>query len=381
MARNVLKSNNSILFISPSPAFTTGDVDSILCAGVVDSSFEFSLDRQAVKQIGSQNYVYNNINRHPDIKFENEYIFGAQLLNERVLGFQVSESSPYAVSGLANRSYNFCYINHPNQGYDALDNYVTSGANFSGYEAIAIGNAYLTRYSVGYAINSLPTVKTSFEASNIKYETMTGNSIESPAINLSSGNNNQVGDIQFTGWYDVPSRLSPAASPSYNIEASLQNLQVGGQNLSGYHFIQSLNMDLDFKRTPLYGLGSDYVYDRKLEYPIEGSISVSSLVSGFDAGQASGLLNNESGYYFEIGFTDKTKNYSGKFIIEDAKLRSYSYNMTVNQSMSFDASFSFEINENKGLKISGYNIPDDAGLLWNTAMEVWYYMGEIWSEA
>jgi hypothetical protein len=139
-------------------------------------------------------------------------------------------------------------------------------------------------------------------------------------------------------------------------------------------------MDLDLARVPLYGLGSDYVYDRKLEYPIRGSLSVSSLVSGFDAGQASGILKNESGYYFEIEFTDKTRDYSGKFIIEDAKLESYSYSMAVNQSMSFDASFSFEVNENKGFKISGYNIPDDPALIWNTAIDVWYYMGEIWSE-
>jgi hypothetical protein len=216
MARNILKSNNSVLFVSPSPAFTTGDVDSILCAGVVNSSFEFNLDRQAVKQVGSQNYAYNNINRHPDIKFDNEYIFGAQLLNERVLGFQISEDAPYSFSGMTDKSYNFFYLNHPDQGYDGLDEYSSPAADWSGYEAVSIGNAYLTKYSVAYAVNSLPTVKTSFEASNIKYEIMTGNFIESPAINLSSGNNNQVGDIQFTGWYDVPSRLSTLPSTPYN---------------------------------------------------------------------------------------------------------------------------------------------------------------------
>ena len=39
--------------------------------------------------------------------------------------------------------------------------------------------------------------------------------------------------------------------------------------------------------------------------------------------------------------------------IEDAKLGSYNYGMAVNDHMTFDAEFSFEVTETKGLKISG----------------------------
>ena len=39
--------------------------------------------------------------------------------------------------------------------------------------------------------------------------------------------------------------------------------------------------------------------------------------------------------------------------IEDAKLNSYNYGMGVNQMMTLDAQFGFEVTETKGLKVSG----------------------------
>ena len=39
--------------------------------------------------------------------------------------------------------------------------------------------------------------------------------------------------------------------------------------------------------------------------------------------------------------------------IEDAKLNSYNYGMSVSQNMTFDASFSFNVTETHGLKLSG----------------------------
>ena len=39
--------------------------------------------------------------------------------------------------------------------------------------------------------------------------------------------------------------------------------------------------------------------------------------------------------------------------IEDAKLTSYNYSMNVNGTMSYDASFDFEVTQSKGLKVSG----------------------------
>lgn len=363
--------------ITESPAFSTGDKDAVLFAGVTNSSFDFSVEREKPKQVGTQSVAFNQITRHPNISLEVDYLFCPALLNERSLDFSIGTGSPYAFSGFRDKSYNFCYLHNPDQEKDAKDEYVAVSPNFSGYDVVSIGNAYLNNYSVNYSIGQIPTVKTSYQASNIKYETLTGNFWESPAINLQSGNNANVGNVNVSGFYDVPSRSEPLLLNPKDINVTLQNLQIGGQNLSGYHFIQNLGIDISIPRVDLYGLGSDYVYDRKIQFPLNGNVSVSSLVSGFDAGQASGMLKSETGYNFEIYFIDEGQNSSGKLIIENAKLEGFSYSESVNENVSFDAQFSFDITENQGLRISGDNLDY---YVWSTLPLIWNEIVEIWSE-
>ena len=174
--------------------------------------------------------------------------------------------------------------------------------------------------------------------------------MESPAINLESGNNDEVGRciFQFDTAVTNPIVVNPASTGS---SVTLQNLQVGGQALAGYHFIQNLQMGLTLDRVSAYGLGSDYAYGRKAQLPARGTFSVSSLVSGVNDGAVTGVLNNDSNYDFELVLEG-----SGKKIIyqiEGATLDSYSYGMPVNDQMTFDASFSFEVSETYGLRLSG----------------------------
>jgi len=377
MARNILRSNNSIMLMTESPAFSTSDKTGVLYGGVIGSNFGFSVERQRNKQIGTQESAFNTLNRQPNVDLSVDYIFNPMLLNETSLGFDITPEKPFAFSNIKDKSYNFSLISHPDEDKDGLTEYSGFNSNFSGYEAISFGNAYLNSYSVDYSLNSLGRVSTSFVASNVKFETLTGNWTHSPAINLQNGNDDNVGNILFSGFDNLPSRSKPKILNTKDLTVSLQNLQVGGQNLSGTHFVQSLNMDINFNRVGLYGLGSDYVYDRKLQFPIEGSLSVSSLVDGFLSGQGSGLLHHESGYAFNLEFVDSTLSHTGAFEIQDARLESYSYSMDVNGEMSFDAQFSFECTENKGLRISGA-ISGVSGTWANTPI-LWENADDFWS--
>ena len=56
-------------------------------------------------------------------------------------------------------------------------------------------------------------------------------------------------------------------------------------------------------------------------------------------------------YSFELAL--EVSGYKMIYQIEDAKLNSYNYAMTVNNMMSFSAGFGFEVTETKGLKMSG----------------------------
>ncbi|HBX65813.1 MAG TPA: hypothetical protein DEG32_06540, partial [Balneolaceae bacterium] len=67
-----------------------------------------------------------------------------------------------------------------------------------------------------------------FVGSNMQYENITGTKVGSPAINLASGNANQVGELTLSGiqeFASAPAITNPAETGS---AVTLQNLQVGG---------------------------------------------------------------------------------------------------------------------------------------------------------
>jgi len=357
MARNILKSNNAIVGVqNATDSFSTSNVDLNLYNVVQNCNYSVSFPRQNTKQLGSKNYASTNTSRQPDVQLNFSYIPEPTLENEIngcffPVGFLTSPTLMFSDSYLSANT-NFYVLNTPDQQDDAIS-IINEGVNLNltGWEGIAFGNCFPVSYGLSYSVDSLPIVSTSYICSNMKYENLTGISMQSPAINLESGNNNEVGlcEFNFDNAKTDPQIPNPSTS---NSTVNLENLQVGGQRLSGTHFIQSVDMSVSLSRTSDYGLGSNFVYGRKAQLPAQGSFSVSSLVSGFDNGQLTGVLDNDSSYDFDLTLAtsgDKKIIYQ----IENARLNSYSYSMPVQGQMSFDAQFSFEVTDSHGLKISG----------------------------
>lgn len=358
MPRQVLQSNSAILLQSFSPAFQTGNPSGVLVAGVSSSSFSFSAQRERGSQVGSQEYIVNDVIRHPNVNFSVNYYLTSKFLNEKFLGLQTNSADPrYSFSGFGDdQSYNFTYLVDPTENRDALEEYKEDeSGDWSGWTVLFIGSAFLSSYEVGFTVGSIPEVSLNFDCSNISYQLSTGSGMRSPAINLESGNNDNVGYIDFkkladrnqSGAYD---RSSPNVSVPGNVSLSLQNKQMGGQALSGNHSIQSLNLSLTIPREEAYRFGSDYVADRSIQYPIQGTLNLESLVSGFQEGDITGMLDSETRYDLGIGFTDHKETHYGEFVIEDAVIDSFQYSMIASDLMQMNASFSFGVGQNHGLK-------------------------------
>lgn len=367
MARITLNSPNTAVFIGDSPAFKTTNETGTLFAGVQNASFSLPQSRQTQKQIGSCDYAVDDLVRHPDIDLSISYLFSPTLANENLLGLNaynlkgesVSESGSF-VSGLSDRSYNFYFYNHPEEGFDSIE-YITSEditAPNNG-ELICFGNAHLTDYSLSFANRALPVVSASFKCSNMKAEFYDG-AISSPAINLASGNNLGVGDFDLSG-VNTTSEFEvdltdPILSNPGDLAISLENLQVGGQLIdNSNHILQSMAIQLPVNRVDLHGLGSDYVRGRKMQCPVRGNLSIASLVSKYEAGFISGLLKNEQTYDFNIIANSCDENVYGSFDFNNLKLETFDYGMAVNDKMQYSASFSFVMDDKK------YN--DSAGML------------------
>ena len=347
-------------------SFSTSDVGLKLYKLVQNYNYSIQLPRQPAKQLGSQDLVSQDFFRQPDVELGFSYMPEPSMSNESI--GQFLKGVPHTkflnmFSGSLSSDTNFYLLIAPNQEDDALDQMSqlsdgwTNPMNLDGWSTIAFGNCFPTTYGLTYAVGTLPVVSTNYICSNVLMEPLTGISMLMPAINLTGGNNDEVGRCEFLIDPDIndprkPLLVNPATTGS---SISLQNLEVGGQPLSGTHFVQSVNMSVDLPRSSSYGLGNDFAYTRKAQLPANGSFTVSSLVSGLDSGVLTGALDKGSGYNFELVLQAVTGGIGKDMIykIENAKLNSYNYGMGLNEEMTFDADFSFQVTETMGLKLSG----------------------------
>ena len=363
MARNIIKSNNAIVVTQFSTtAFSTNNKDVILHKLAQTFDYSINYSRQQSKQIGSQDLSTNEMYNQPDVSLNISYIPEPNFSNEVQGRFLNStpkdEFKNMFDAGDSEDSTNFYVLVGENQGDSFIDSIEFSGPvnDFNGDDAIAFGNCFPESYSLSYSIGDLPKVNTSYICSNAVFDHLTGTSMEMPAINMTGGNNDNVGRCQFYLRQDLTTEALEKAPPIVNqtnagSDVTLQNLQVGGQEISGRHLVQSVNMNVSIPRVSAYGLGNDYAYGRKKQFPARGTFAVSSQVSGFESGAMTGVLNSDELYQFDL-----TLEASGKsmvYRIEDAKLGSYNYSMDINGRMNFDANFSFEVTKEKGLKLSG----------------------------
>jgi len=361
MSRNILKSPNSFVAMTDDDtAFSINDRYLNLYNTVQSCTYSVGFPRQNLKQVGTQEFVSRDFFNQPDVQLSLSYIPDVSANNE-INGLfcplaATSRTVPF-FSGRLGASTNFYVFNAPNQQDDALDDIVITPGdddeiNLSGYEIISFGNCFPTTYGMTYGVGALPLVSTSYICSNMEYETTTGTSGNSPAINLTGGNKDGAG-LQIFNFQNGDKKPRIVNQNDADSSITLQNLQVGGQNLAGTHFVQTLDMSVDLPRVSNYGLGNDFAYGRKAQLPANGKFSVSSLVSGFNAGELTGVLDSDSGYNFELVLAPTGFEYEDNltYQIQDAKLISCNYSMPVNNKMTFDAEFSFQVTETTGLTI------------------------------
>jgi hypothetical protein len=394
MNRTILKSNSAFVAIGQSPSWTTGNDSARLFSLVQNCNFSVSNERQKLKQIGNKSYAVNDLVRAPNVELSFDYYLSPYINNELAMNFQQKTADNMgAFINMKNTNNNFYIVIDPEDLRDAFDqpkNPIITNTSYSGFNVLSFGNCYLNKYSVNFSLNEIPTVSVGFEASNMKFDVLTGNSITIPAINSMVGNSVNAGSLNLSGFYssltgNFITGLSngkteynpPVVVPSY-CTFSLQNLQVGGVSLSAQSkpILQSLSLNFDLPRTPLYGLGSNYVYNRKLEYPINGSVSLSAQVSGFSSGFLSGMLYNESGYNFDISFSEPSKFATGFYSITNARLDNFNYSMAVNDVLNFTAEFSVETNDSAGFLIDRKTVKNP--LLWSAISNLWSGINVNW---
>jgi hypothetical protein len=322
-----LKGNSCLLAFDSSPAYTTGEKLGLFFVDLIQD-FEFSISpaRTQSRQIGSQCYGADSINFSPDVIANLSFITSNNLSNESLLGtvFRPSGNFSSPFSGINDWAFNSYLFFSQEQGEDLIHQ-ISRSNSFSGVGVIALGNCFLSNGNFSFSANSLPRTSCSLLASNIVSETLSGNYMQIPAVNLENG--------EVTGAAQIfldPAQVSRIETGSLSgimpiwsaeFQPTFESLQIPSQSLAAGVSINNMEISFSIDRENSYGFGSDYVYSRDVKFPIQTSVSINGVVNDYQSGSFSDLMINERRYNIQIYNRDPQDSFlSGLSVAETTGL-------------------------------------------------------------
>jgi len=364
----VIYAGNTVL-ISDYPCWSnqTGNYSLKLLKRVQTSAISIDTPVTRPKQIGSSDFAFDNYINYPTVKVDLSYYL-TNNSNELLLGFNATGNEGILKNLASSQRDRDLFFVFSDQNED-----VNSLTNYTGRDVIGVGNAFITNYSISADVNSVPSANVSFDCLNVVYQNYTGFSVgegiqgpvvtkgtEIPAINLTNGLKATgsyllaPGNFNTSNYLTYQTSRASALTPA-DIILQIQQPLLGGIRYSGsvYASISSLQIDIPIDRKDLLGFGSNYPYDKKLIFPVLGTISFDGTFDNQVTGQLNTLFDDENEYSMTFYFKDCEQNNQLRLDLLYAKVENQSFNLSIGENMSFSSSFSFKIFETDGFRISG----------------------------
>lgn len=353
------------LFVGPSPAsgghYSSGNsgVNLIKQIPRIQSvSFDTNVTRTDINQFGQLGALDRIILEPPTASLDFTYL----LLDgkaESLLGFAASGESTF-ISGLIDKTQdekNY-FLQISKEGFDAVSS-TTSGDN----NVIALGNGFISNYSLSLAVGQLPQASVTVEASNAVAYTGTYGKII-PAVNPEDGQ-------RITGYnFTLPvaeaytgANIQSALRPG-DIELSFPRTAGFGSYLSGLGSvqIQSVNIGIPLSRESINRLGSTFAFAREPQFPINSTLTVEALAADVRASSLDDILCNDTEYNLEVRLRVPNCEGTGARAVtlkfNKAKVDSTNYSMDLGGNASSSFTFSNQIagistDLNQGFTFSG----------------------------
>lgn len=377
--------SNSVLVAVDLPGYQGSDRRGLAFIGLNDS-FGFSIDvaRNSAGQIGSQKLAVDDPSLAPDVSFDLSFIPTRKFDNENTLGLNFGFNNEFTsvFSGKSDTSFNVYLFISDKQSYDFIKQ-LQDQQSLNGIECLAVGNCFINQYGFSIKVGDLARSSASFVGSNIEASVISSNRVRVPAVNLESGEQNSY--YLSLDWPQISAALEEISIgqmpilPTTEVKFAtiLNNLEIPSAVLTPLSDakIQSLDFGVTIPRETSYGFGSNFPRGRKIKYPVQGQLSLSTIVSNFSSGSFTGLMAGEQKYSAQLNFLDPQDLFlSGKSFaelsgflstgvsgatgfftesrslkIENAKLNSYSQSAPINDFVSANMSFSFQCHESGGL--------------------------------
>jgi len=385
---------------------------------IQSANFNFTINRQDINEFGQLARLDSIVMESPTVGLDfNYYLTDGG--NERKMGFNVPTmnnangvslparatvnshfwtgdgclSGFSALSGVLSdpQGNNFFIAVVPDgkdvQGTTAL---ASTGTAYTENDVVAIGNGFVSDYTVEAAVGSIPTASVTVEAFNIKVDDhLSGAPIDPvtstfldegvPGVTLegNSGTNRYVFQTGLGNNGSWSNQNINGKSFNTTGSAGISALRPGDLTLSmsdsgsyygladmagdGAAHIQSFTINVPLSRTILQRLGSTSGYARVVDLPVDISCTVSAVVSELQNKNLFEELCNRQTHNFTLTMKDSSCTTAGverlSYTVKNARLDSETFTNAIGDNESVDMTFTTQIgganDQNNGLFMTG----------------------------
>ena len=329
-------------------------------------NFSFDIDiagaRQDIREFGQvariDSLTMSDMN--PSISFGYYFTDGE---NEARLGFNddgIDNTGPLSqfISGIitedSKKSVKNLYVLTAKEGIDAFNSgEIIKPANRLLSDAVSFGNVVINNYSASFAVGDIPRVDIEAEASNILFTTGTYSGFANPSINsVGEKQSGTVSLIATPASGAIPkapstgdSTISVLRPEDITITFTSNSFDMGGTNFADMH-VQSASIDVPLSRGNIEALGKARAVAKPLEFPIDVTMSFSSLLKNFDDGALDLVLTGAAGDQktdITLSITNREDLEISRFTLKNAQLDSQAFSQGLDDNETVDLTFSAQI--------------------------------------
>ncbi len=318
---------------------------------IQSANYSFDIARQDVNQFGNLAAIDRIVLESPTVGLDFSW-YSCSFYNENMIGLKIDNSLSSCLTDILDnnadeRSY---YIRIVKDGSDAASFSSTDDADNS---VIAIGNGFLSNYSLEASVGALPTASCSVEGLNMAFISGTGGL--APMVNASDGSHNT--DYDFSLAQPVTTASSDTTKALKPGDVTLTIPEVGGgANLITDQKVQSFNVSFDLAREPINKLGSRFAFAREITFPVTVSMSIDAIVGVMKTGDLAHIIDLDSTHDVDVHMKKGGSDHIA-FRLKGAKLDSQSYSSSIGDNQTVTMNFSSQIGSSTdstaGLFLSG----------------------------
>lgn len=324
-----------------------------------NASFEIDLagSRQDVREFGQLARVSTVRLSEIDPTLSLGYFLGNGE-NELALGFDNSSGDDVQIiSSILNedvtQSQRNVFISTVKEGEDAFAT-GTDAATWNGneeyHDVVGFGNCFVNNYSVNLSVGEIPRVDVEMQASNVVFWTGSQSGLFNPSLDLD-------GERTHSGLVLLPppstGEMGHYVLKPHDVSVSFFDDQISdltsGTAIGGVNFstmpVQSCSIDLPLAREVIDSLGSERAYAKPVQFPIDITVNISSLVNEYTTGALEFALTGSAGNKttnidIEVKDGNLVRN---KFVLTGALLDSQSFSQGLDDNETVDLTFSAQI--------------------------------------